>query len=582
MKIKYLLLLITLVSVNGYAQGWEKLFSKESTDVFRCVQSVTPGLGGYVLAGYTADSTVNDTDAYVVRLNGSGDTIWTFTYNGALSHEDLFYKVINTSDNGFIACGYTASVTGLSDDILYIKLNSSGQLQWAKTFGGSGKERGQDIVETSDGFTIAGYTTSPNTYYDALLLHVDLNGDVLWSETYGGTDYDDANTLKQLQDGGYILGGQSTVTGGDENQFLIRTDVSGNTIWTKNLLTSGPSNIESLVIVSDGFVMAGGINPAGLSDDGYLVKTDTFGVVEWTKTFGGSDQDDFHRVEKTPDGGYILSGTTSSSGPLNPNMWLFKVNSTGDSTWARTFGGDNHDHGYSAIQANGGYVIAGHSGSFGFNNEDGYVVKVGSDGTGTNHLTYITAYSLASPTCSNNSSQVKVVLRNFGNEPASNISVTVEITGTINTTLNTVYPGPLAAHDLVTLTLTPNINTTSGGPMTFFGYADVNNDVYPARNSFSKTVTLAPCVGIEDIETQLGYSLYPNPAHDNIRLEFSQQYLKAKIELMNCTGAIVETIVLNNTGGMTQQIDLSTFAKGLYLFKVTTEDGFDVRRVGIE
>ena len=114
---------------NGTTQTtWEKLFGGVSYDIFRCVIEVPSG--GYIAAGYISDNSAHDTDAYVVRLNTSGDTVWTFTYNGPMSKSDLFYKVINTIDGGFAICGYTTSVTGFSDDILLLKLNSSGQQQW--------------------------------------------------------------------------------------------------------------------------------------------------------------------------------------------------------------------------------------------------------------------------------------------------------------------------------------------------------------------------------------------------------------------------------------------------------------------
>ena len=407
MKKNYLILFLSLLTTTVIGQvSWEKLFSHPNDDAFRCVREV-PG-GGYIAAGYISTVSVNDSDAFLVRFNNNGDTLWTFTYNGPLSKYDLFYKVICTSDGGFVACGYTSSVTGLSDDVLYVKLNSSGQLQWVQTFGGSGIERAQDIIETSDGYTIAGYTTTPSHYYDALILHTDLLGNILWTKSYGGTDYDDANSIGQLADGGYITGGQSAVNGGDPKQFLIRTDVNGDTLWTKRIPAAGPSNIESLTIVSDGFVFVGSTNPLGLSDDGNIFKTDTSGNVQWSKIYGDTAKDDFHSVEKTSDGGFIIGGTTSSEGPLRPNMWLLKMNSQGDSSWSKTFGGDNHDHGYSAVQtSDGGYVFAGFSSSFGRNFDDAYIVKVGPDGTGTNHLTYISAFSLASTACSGSSVSCK-------------------------------------------------------------------------------------------------------------------------------------------------------------------------------
>jgi hypothetical protein len=69
--------------------------------------------------------------------------------------------------------------------------------------------------------------------------------------------------------------------------------------------------------------------------------------------------DDFHRVDTTSDGGFIASGTTTSTGPALPNMWLMRTNSSGDSLWSNTYGGVNHDHGYSGQQtSDGGYIIA--------------------------------------------------------------------------------------------------------------------------------------------------------------------------------------------------------------------------------
>ena len=241
-----------LFSVDGKSQiTWEKLFSKNSTDVFRCIREVPAG--GYIVAGYTSDFTANDTDAYVVRLNNNGDTTWTFTYNGPLSKKDLFYKVIPTSDGGFALCGYTSSVSGTSDDALYLKLNSAGQQQWVKFYTGSGKERAQDIIQTADnGYAIVGYTTtSPAQYYDAFMVRTNSSGDTLWTKRYGGSNgpsnYDDANSIKLLSDGGFILGGQSYNGANGLDQSLIRINSVGTVIWSKRF---GTVPIE-LILISD-------------------------------------------------------------------------------------------------------------------------------------------------------------------------------------------------------------------------------------------------------------------------------------------------------------------------------------------
>ena len=496
---KKLLLFSIILLTNGlFTQGqitWEKLFSNKNTDVFRSVQEVPSG--GYIIAGYTSDSTVSDSDAYVVRMTTMGDTLWTYRQNIGLSKKDLFYKVINTLDGGFAMCGYTSSVTGLSDDVLIVKIDGNGQHVWTKTWGGSGKDRAQDIIQLSDGsYVLCGYTTSsPALYYDAFMYKLNSSGDSLFFKRYGTAVYDDANSIKALSNGGFILGGQSTNGANGFDQYLIRTNDSGDTLWTRKFGTLGTDNIECLTIGNGGFYLTGGTNGAGVGgDDGYLVKTDTSGSVLWTKTFGGSQPDDFHRVELTSDGGLILSGTTSSTGPLQPNMWLMRTNSTGDSLWSRAFGGDNHDHGYSAVQTlDGGFIFVGHTSSFGYNGEEGYVVKTDGNGDISNLLTYTAVTALVNPIstdCGSTNVQVKVIIRNFGRDTVPNVPGVAVISGSLSTTLNQTYNGAFHPQDADTLVFLTTINTLSGGTYTFNLSTQNNNDVFPARNSMTVTITI--------------------------------------------------------------------------------------------
>ena len=489
-----LYLLLFLFAMNqSFAEAqttWEKLFSSLSTHAFRCVKEVPAG--GFIAAGYSANFTANDTDAYAVRLDNNGDTIWTFTYNGPMSKKDLFYKVICTSDGGFVFCGYTNSVTGLLDDAMYMKLNSSGQMQWVKFYGGNGKERAQDIIQTADGgYAAVGYTTtSPAQYFDGVFIKLTSNGDTSYTRRFGSSQYDDANVVRQLSDGGYIIGGQSwSINTNSYDFYLVRLGPTGSVYWSQRFGSPGTDNIESLVVLSSGFIIAGSTSPSGAGDDGYIAKTDTGGVVIWNRVYGGSMPDDFHRIERTSDGGYIATGTTSSSGPLYPNIWVMKTNSTGDSLWARTFGGANHDHGYSAQEtSDGGYIIAGYSGSFGFNYEEGYLIKTDVNGNVSNHLTYTTVLDIISPTsltCGSASTPIKIVLRNFGNQSIANFPVTVEISGAQSMVIPQTFS---AGSDTVTLSTT--LNTSAGGTFTIKCYTDNDNDVYPKRNFILRTFTI--------------------------------------------------------------------------------------------
>ncbi len=566
-----LLLFLTNLS---FSQSWERLFSKQSTDVFRCVQEVSTG--GYVAAGYTADSTVNDSDAFVVRLNPNGDTLWTYTYNSGSRKKDLFYKIIETSDGGFLALGYTNSFPVVSDDILYIKLSSSGTEQWVKTWGSAETEHGQDVVETIDGYTLCGYTTTPANYYQAVIIHVDFNGDVLWTNTIGDTDYDDANAIELLSDGGYLLGGQGR-SNGNFDMYLIRTNSLGDTLWTKHVGSAGIDNIESMTKVTDGYILAGGTTGATSGNDGYIVKVDTGGNMVWSKIYGGDDQDDFHRIEPTTDGGFILCGTTASYGPAEPNIWLFKADSNGDSLWAYTYGDYQHDHGYSAVQtSDGGYILAGHTGSYGYRNEDAYVVKTDSNGIPPRVMKYVRAFELNSPSCTGGVMQdVKVLVRNFGHTDENNVQLTVDLTGSVTQTLNATIPS-LPAQTFQIVTLSPQVTTT--GTITFTGYTNVVNDVYPQLNSFTQTIT--PCTGIDDIYS-IEFSVYPNPASGLIHIQLPEPDDESEITLLNSNGAVVKRIFTDNLP-TDVRIDAGEFANGIYLIKVVTKKGMGLRKVLFE
>jgi len=372
---------LLLVSTTAAGPGdtlWTRTYGGSDYDGGHSVQQTSDG--GYIIAAYTQSFGAGLSDVYLVKTDSSGDTLWTRTYGGSAS--DQGYSVQQTTDSGYIIAGYTRSFGAGYEDVYLVKTDSYGDTLWTRSYGGSGDDQGYSVQQTSDGgYIIAGYTSSFGAgYRDFYLLKTDSSGDTLWTRTYGGSYTDVGHSVQQTSDGGYIIAGETTSFGaGSYDVYLVRTDSDGDTLWTRTYGGTDPDYGYSVQQTSDGGYVAAGMTEsfgAGESDV-YLVKTDSSGDSLWTGTYGGGayDYEEGYSVQETSDGGYIIAGVAWSAG-VGYDVYLVRTESSGESLWSRTYGGSNDDYGWSVQEtSDGGYIVAGYTESFGAGYADVYLVK---------------------------------------------------------------------------------------------------------------------------------------------------------------------------------------------------------------
>ena len=288
------------------------------------------------------------------------DTLWTKTFGG--SDYDIGYSVKQTTDSGYIMTGYTYSFGAGLADFWLIKTDISGDTLWTKTFGGSKRDYGRSVQQTIDGgFIILGETLSFGAGgLDVWLIKTDAFGDTLWTKNFGGSDYDYSPSVYQTTDSGYIITGATESFGaGGADFWLIKTDVSGDTLWTKSLWANDWDCGFSVQQTTDGgYIIVGETSSFGSGNkDVWLIKTDASGDTLWTKTFGGINYDCGASVYQTTDSGYILTGATESFGAGDYDVWLIKTNASGDTLWTKTFGGIEFEWSYSVLQTTDGGIL---------------------------------------------------------------------------------------------------------------------------------------------------------------------------------------------------------------------------------
>ena len=262
------------------------------------------------------------------------------------------------------------------------------QITFEKTLGGISRDQGYCVRQTFDG----GYVVTANTssygagQWDLLLTKTDSVGNIEWSKTYGSTLLEHYPWgVYQTADSGYFIAGMTLTAGINYyDGYMLKVDKNGTVQWSKVFGTVGSDYLWcGIETYNKQYVAVGYTWNFGAGEtDVWVIKTDSIGDTLWTKTFGGSADEDYgHWIEENDDKGYIITGHTHSYGAGDEDVYLIRTDEDGDTLWTRAFGGTGREEGNYAIQtSDGGFIVIGTAYSFGAGQADLYLVKTDSAG----------------------------------------------------------------------------------------------------------------------------------------------------------------------------------------------------------
>ena len=277
-----------------------------------------------------------------------------------------------------------------ADDFWILKLDSNRNIVWQKTFGGSGVDRLTSIISTNDGgylisgdsdSGISGDKNSANFgLVDIWIIKINSTGNIEWQKNFGGDKYDSESKLLKTSNNTYILSASSSSNiSGNKTQnskglgdyWILNLDLNGNIIWQKTIGGSNGDHSKSLVETSDGNLLIAGDSFSGISGDKtqntygnndiWLLKLNSVnGTILWQKNIGGNSTDWQPEIKKTFDNNYIILGMSTSniSGQKTEankghrDYWLIKIDSNGQVIWDKTIGGDFADEPQSIVEIN--------------------------------------------------------------------------------------------------------------------------------------------------------------------------------------------------------------------------------------
>ena len=282
---------------------------------------------------------------------------WIRTFEG--SNYGAFFDIVLTLDGNIFAVGTTnhLHVPPYSGDALFMKLTLDGDVLWERTWGGDGYEQAWSVVQASDGgYYVFGETNSYGAGdRDFFLLKITKDGTEDWFKTYGEANREWPYGMLHLSNGDLLIYGFTEAPAGERDQYALRVDATGDTIWEYTIDSSEEEIVIDALETKEGDLVLAVI----LGQDGKLVKLDADGNLQWERRYELAGWQFASQVAETDDGGFLLAGFSMSSNQ-QADTWLAHCSSNGEMEWETSFGNPAFDdYAQSLIRLKDGTYLIG-------------------------------------------------------------------------------------------------------------------------------------------------------------------------------------------------------------------------------
>jgi Secretion system C-terminal sorting domain len=310
-----------------------------------------------------------------IAAYGQAPIQWAVSPGGTAS--DAAYSVRQTFDTGYIVAGYTASTDGDvtvstgTVDYWVVKLHSDGTIDWQATYGGTGQDEANAIIQTADtGYIVAGYTSSTNGDvtgnhggFDVWVVKLSKTGAIQWEHCYGGAGNEYGTSIQQTSDGGYIIAAYSNMNGGDvtgihsssNDYWIIKINATGGLVWETAIGGSGDDEATGIKETMDGNFIVSGFSNSTDGDvtgnhgsyDYWIAELSATGSLVWEQCYGGTGQDKANAIIQCYDSSYTVAGNSFSDdgdvtghhgGTSSSDAWIINVSTGGTLNWGNSFG----------------------------------------------------------------------------------------------------------------------------------------------------------------------------------------------------------------------------------------------------